>query len=217
MPSTALLRWQTDRMLRLGRTDGHCAALLAPPSPATLPASSASSAPAAGSAGTPMASAPALSAPPPLADESQQGYVMLVSGHFQGFCRDLYTECSQICAAAVPVGLRATVQAQFTAELRLNSGNPTIENIRRDFERFGFFLDLGAAAPGNVIRVTHLGHLNYWRNSVAHQRPSPPPSGVPSILTLADIQTWRASCDGLATSLDDIMRTELLRILGAAP
>ena len=194
MPSAALTRWQNDRMPRLGHTDAHCAALFA----------------------APLAAAPPP-APPPLAYESLQGYLMLVSGHFQGFCRDLYTECAQLCAAAVPATLRTTIQAQFAAGLALNTGNPTIENIRKDFERFDFLLDLAGAAPGNPQRVTHLGHLNYWRNHVAHQKATPPPAGVPAGLTLADIQAWRASCDGLATSLDDIMRGELTRILGAAP
>jgi hypothetical protein len=142
---------------------------------------------------------------------------MLVSGHFQGFCRDLYTECAQLCAAAVPATMRTTIQAQFAAGLALNTGNPTNENIRKDFERFSFLLDLGGAAPGNPQRVTHLGHLNYWRNHVAHQKATRPFAGVPAVLTLADVQAWRASCDGLATSLDDTMRQELTRILGAAP
>ncbi|MGH7170034.1 MAG: hypothetical protein ACRELG_07150, partial [Gemmataceae bacterium] len=145
------------------------------------------------------------------------GYVMLVSGHFQGFCRDLYTECVQLCAAAAPAAMRTTIQAQFAAGASLNTGNPTIENIRKDFERFGFLLNLAGAAPGNPTRVTHLGHLNYWRNHVAHQKATPPPSGVPSVLILADVRVWQASCDGLAASLDDIMRQELTRILGAAP
>lgn len=101
MPSIALTRWRHDRMFRLGHTDAHCVTLFGPaPAPAGAPAG-------------PRA---------PLAQESLQGYVMLVSGHFQGFCRDLYTECSQICAAAVPGGLLATVQAQFAAELKLNTG-----------------------------------------------------------------------------------------------
>jgi hypothetical protein len=73
------------------------------------------------------------------------------------------------------------------------------------------------ADPANPVRITHLGHLNYWRNAVAHQKATPPPPGVPAVLLLADIQTWRASCDGLATSLDHIMHAELLRILGVAP
>jgi hypothetical protein len=201
MPSAAFTRWQTDRMARLGHMDAHCAALFAPP-PAIPPGS---------------AAPPALPGPPPLAEESLQGYVMLLSGHFQGFCRDLYTECAQICAAIVPTGLRGTFQAQFAAELKLNTGNPTVENIRKDFERFGFLLDLASADQANPVRVTHLGHLNYWRNAVAHQKATPAPLGVPAVLILADIQAWRASCNGLATSLDDIMHSELHRILRVAP
>jgi hypothetical protein len=109
------------------------------------------------------------------------------------------------------------MQAQFAAELKLNSGNPTLENIRKDFERFGFLLNLAGAAPANAILVTHLGHLNYWRNAVAHQHAAPPATGIPAVLTLALVQTWLTSCDGLATSLDDIMGRELFRILGVAP
>src|SRR5262249_44464753 len=110
-----------------------------------------------------------------------------------------------------------TIQAQFAAGLALDTGNPIIKNIRKDFERFSFLLDLSGAAPGNPQRITHLGHLNYWRNHVAHQRTTPLPTGGPAVLTLADVQAWRDSCDGLAISLDDIMRRELTRILGAAP
>jgi hypothetical protein len=142
---------------------------------------------------------------------------MLLSGHFQGFCRDLYTECAQACVAAVVAGLQPALQAQFTAEIRLNTGNPTLENIRRDFERFGFLLDLPRADPLNPMRLTHLGHLNFWRNTVAHQKATPPPPSVPALLDLTDVQTWRASCAGLATSLDGIMHGVLGRMLGVAP
>ena len=200
MPSAALTRWQNDRMLRLGHMDAHCAALFAPAAPSFPPAA-------------PVAPP----SPPPLAHESLQGYTMLVSGHFQGFCRDLYTECAQLCAAAAPTTMRTKLQAQFAAALALNTGNPTHETIRKDFERFGFSLDLDGAAPGNSQCVTHLGHLNFWRNHVAHQKGSPPPTGVPTLLTLANIQVWRASCNRLAISLDDIMKQELGRILGVAP
>ncbi len=188
VPSAALTRWQNDRMARLAETDAHCDALFTAPPPPLL-----------------------------LAQESLQGYVMLLSGHFQGFCRDLYTECAQLCVAAVPPGMVAAVQRQFVAELKLNSGNPTIENIRKDFERFGFLLDLPAADPSNPVRVTHLGHLNFWRNAAAHQKIASAPSGIPPSLTLADIRNWKASCDGLATSLDAIMYRQMHVILGVAP
>src|SRR5262249_35644588 len=128
---------------------------------------------------------------------------MLLSAHFQGFCRALYTECAQVVGVAVPAGLRATAQAQFSARLCLNRANPTVGTIRDDFERFGFTLHLAADAA-NLVRMTHLGHLNYWRNTAAHHLTTPPPPGVPAALTLLDVQNWRRSCDGLATSLDTI-------------
>ena len=197
MLSNALTFWRTNRMVRLGYIDSHCVALFGLQTP--TPSAS----------GTPLVS--------PLAQESLEGYVMLVSGHFQGFCRDLYSECAQVVVASLPASLGPTMQAQFGAELKLNTGNPTVESIRRDFERFGFALDLANATPGNLLRMTDLGHLNHWRNAVAHQKAAPPPTGIPGTLTLPDVQKWQTSCDGLASSLDDKMRKELLRILGATP
>ncbi len=188
MPSAALTHWQNDRTSRLNEVDAHCAAVGA-------------------------------LAPPNLTflDETLRGFVLHLSAHFQGFCRDLYTECSQIWIAAIPAGLQATAQAQFSAELRLEKGNPNHDNIKRDFNRFGFLLDLRIAHAMGAQRVTDLGHLNEWRNKAAHQGTQQLGGGVPAALTLPIVQGWRGSCDGLATSLDDIMRTELLRIMGVAP
>jgi hypothetical protein len=172
-------------MLRLVEVDAHCAAVHA------------------------------LAMPTPfLAEESLSGYVMLLSGHFQGFCRDLYTESSQILVATLPVIMQGTVQTQFFAELKLNSNNPTVETLRKDFERFAFTLSFHAD-PANAPRLTHLGHLNKWRNAVAHKRTSPP-VGVPPLI-LAAVRDWRNACDGLAAWLDGMMYRELQRILGSAP
>ena len=185
MPSASLLRWQKDRQLRLAEVDAHCAA------------------------------AATLRPPNPLlAEESLRGYVMLLSGHFQGFCRNLYTECAQLCALRVPLALQATVQVQFSAALCLNTNNPNVDTIRKDFDRFAFSLDF-AAEPANGPRVTHLGHLNKWRNAIAHQAASAP-GGVPP-LTLAAVQGWRVSCDGLAVWLDAILYNKMSHVLGVAP
>ncbi len=83
--------------------------------------------------------------------------------------------------------------------------------------RFGFLLDLQSTHPAGPKQVTDLGHLNDWRNKAAHQGTQPLGGGVPPLLTLPIVQGWRASCDALATSLDGIMRVELLRIMGVAP
>lgn len=86
MPSAALLQWQNDRTLRLSEVETHCAAVVA-----LVPPN------------------------PTFADETLRGFVLHLSAHFQGFCRDLYTECSQICIAAMPAGLQAAAQLQFLA------------------------------------------------------------------------------------------------------
>jgi hypothetical protein len=188
VPSASFTRWQNDRMPRLNEVDAHCAAVLALVPPK-----------------------------PTFLDETLRGFVLHLSAQFQGFCRDLYTECSQIWIAAIPVGLKATAQAQFSAHLALEKGNPSHDNIKKDFNRFGFLLNLQAAHPLRPQRVTDLGHLNEWRNKAAHQGTQPLGGGVPTVLSLPVVQGWRTACDGLATSLDIIMHAELLRIMSVAP
>ncbi len=171
-------------MLRLGHLDAQCAACLAA-APANVQ----------------------------LIDENLRGYVVLLSAHFQGFCRDLYAEASQIVVSRVRRSLQPLIQAQFTAELKINHGNPNAHNLGMDFKRFGFTLDFAAADPANMPRLAHLAELNRWRNIAAHHGPIP--RGAP--LNLPLLRAWRMSCDGLATSLDRIMYNELRRILRRAP
>jgi hypothetical protein len=185
MPSTSLLRWQNDRMPRLAEVDAQCAASLV------------------------------LAPPRPhLVEENLRAYVLLLSAHFQGLCRDFYTECALVVVSKVRASLRVLIAAQFTAHLKLDHGNPNIQHLREDFERFGFTLDLPAADQANVARLTGLGLLNRWRNVAAHH--GVVPAGLPP-LSLPLLQSWRQSCDGLATSLDAIMYNVLRRILRRAP
>src|SRR5947209_11607208 len=130
MPSASLVHWQNDRMPRLAEVDAQCAASLVLVPPR-----------------------------PNLVDENLRGYVLLLSAHFQGFCRDLYTECAQIIVSRVRPSLQALILAQFTVNRTLDRGNPNLENLRADFRRFGFILDLSAADPANPARLTHLSEL----------------------------------------------------------
>jgi hypothetical protein len=185
VPSAALTKWQNDRLLRLGDVQAHCAAVVAAAPPN-----------------------------PTFVDETLRGFVLHLSAHLQGFCRDLYTECSQVCVGRFPAGLQAAAQAQFTTSLALERGNPNHANIRRDFSRFGFVFGFHAA---NARQITDLAHLSEWRNKAAHQGTEPLGAGVPLTLTLPLLQGWKASCDGLAASLDGIMQQQLLQMIGAAP
>ncbi|MBX9623769.1 MAG: hypothetical protein K2X82_08135 [Gemmataceae bacterium] len=182
MPSASLTHWQADRLPRLRSADSHAAAVAASP-------------------------------PDPfLADELLRGLVVLTSAHFQGYCRDLYTEAAAVVASKTRPSLRAVVQRQFTSSIALNYGNPNLANIRADFDRFGFALDL-AADPANAVRLQHLAELNRWRNIYAHagQLPTTPPP------TPATARGWIGSCDGLAVSLDRLVYNELRKLLRRKP
>jgi hypothetical protein len=131
MPSQALLVWQNDRMPRLDEIDIQCATTFGVVPPARL------------------------------ADENLRGYVMLLCAHFQGFCRDLCTECMQIVTASVPLAMQFLIQSQCVAGRELERANPRYETLRKDFNRFGFELSTAlAASAANATRITHLGHLN---------------------------------------------------------
>src|SRR5438876_112944 len=101
MPSASMQHWRNDRMPRLQQVELQCAASLA--------------------------------AVPPnlqLIDENLRGYVLLLSAHFQGFCRDLYTECALIVVSKVRPTLRTLIEGQFTAQRKLDYGNPNLKNLR---------------------------------------------------------------------------------------
>ena len=186
MPSSALNLWQNDRMPRLAQVETQCAAVFA-----LIPSN------------------------PQLAEEDLRGYVVLLSAHFQGFCRDLYSECAQVAVSKVRTSLRVLFESQFTEKLKLDHGNPNIDNIAEDFGRFGFnLIPMARTDPAFAVYRQHLVELNKWRNTVAHHGPSP--RGIPG-LTLALVASWRISCDGLAASLTEIMYNQLRRILKRAP
>jgi hypothetical protein len=186
MPSVSLQHWQNDRTPRLTQIDAQCAASLTAVRPNAY-----------------------------LIDENLRGYVVSLSAHFQGFCRDLNTEAAQLIAVEAQPRLLMLILAQFTAHRILDRSNPNIDNIAKDFARFGFDLRTKINAdPANALRQQHLAALNQWRNVAAHQGTTLPASGP---LTLPTLQTWRASCSGLATSLDAIMYNELAVILRRNP
>jgi hypothetical protein len=186
MPSAALLRWQNDRVVRLLELEVQHSTTLA-----IVP---------------PRAS---------LADENLRGFVVLLSAHFQGFCRDLYTEASALITAVAPSTLRLVLQSQCAAQLKLKHNNPTFDHLAEDFDRFGFDLKTAlTTVVGNAVHVNHLAILNKWRNFIAHHGTLAPP-GPP--LTLASAQNWKNSCEWLAVQLDGIMYTQLLAMIGTPP
>jgi hypothetical protein len=178
MPSASLVSWQTVRVPSLAHFDTQCAVSIAAAPPN-----------------------------PALVDENLRAYVLLLSAHFQGFCRDLHTECAQIIASKVRPSLQVLFQAQFSARRELDRGNANFGNIVKDFSRFGFAAKPALnGLPGAVALKRDLHDLNEWRNVAAHHN-AVLPSGGP--LRIAMIQGWRNSCSTIATALDTIMYNQL--------
>ena len=183
MPSTSHLNWQYDRSPRLDLIETQCQDVIASSTDVRL------------------------------VDENLRAYTLLLSAHFQGFCRDLHTECAQVIASKVRGSLGPMVYVQFNANRTLDRSNPTMQNIREDFSRYSLNIDFVTHDPANEVRLSDLAYLNRWRNAAAHSGVSP--VGPP--LSMALLQKWRVACDVLTLSLDEIVYNHMNGILKRKP
>ena len=146
-------------------------------------------------------------------------YVALLSSHFQGFCRDLHTECADYLVAIVPAQLQGFLRLEFIWNRSLSRGNPHPGAIGSDFNRLGidFWREIHALDGRNQRRRELLQELIDWRNAIAHQDyDSVAPGGVPT-LHLARGRTWRSAVNALARSFDQAMNNYLRALLGEPP
>jgi hypothetical protein len=156
-----------------------------------------------------------------LTQQINQAYAVLLSSQFQGFCRDLHDNCVDwLVAATASPALAAIHRGNLLFGRKLDTGNPNPGNIGSDYCRFElpFWTAVDAEHPRNPQRRRALEDLNRWRNAIAHSAFTPAMyrGGRPS-LQLAEVQDWRRACDGLARSIDAVMRAHLLSVTGAAP
>jgi hypothetical protein len=184
-PSQALQEWNATRCSKLDKLDAQC-----------------------------VLSASAVPPDPDLVSEQLRAFVTLLSAHFQGFCRDLYTEAGFIVVQRLrQVGLKPIVQAQITAGLKLAHGNPTLSNLTVDFARFGI-VKLNTVVGTDTVATQHkqrLEAMNDCRNKCAHGEPTIPE------LSLANIRNWRQSCDWLASRLNTIVYDRLWAAFRTVP
>jgi len=195
VPSNSLLRWQADARSQLDDIVRAHAAVAA----ATV----------GGRAAT---------------DQVIHAYAMLLSSHFQRFCRDLHSEAIEhVCAEVPTVWVQWRLRARLIEGRKLDTGNPNPGNIGSDFKRFGLELwpsmvALDARTPGQKLL---LEQLNRWRNAIAHQDFTSPVDldlGAGRVdLRLADVDAWRAASAQLATTMDSAVALWLAGLAGRPP
>jgi len=147
-----------------------------------------------------------------------QAYVVLLSSHFQGFCRDLHSECiDRLARSVTPTALQSTLRSELFSARKLDRGNPTPGNIGSDFNRLGvsFWPEMRRRDILNRTRQSRLDELSRWRNAVAHQ--DFPLTPTPHFVTMRTIRSWRRACDALARSSDAVMRDYLTEVTGLEP
>lgn len=150
-----------------------------------------------------------------------RAYALLLASQFQGFCRDLHTECADFLVGVIPVlPLQSVVQLEFLWNRSLDRGNATQGNIAQDFKRLGlpnFWPLVDTDRTGNDRRRQALERLNDWRNAIAHQSLDPAKLGGTTTLRLEVVQRWRRVCRVLARSMDNTMRRHLSQMIGTMP
>lgn len=149
-----------------------------------------------------------------------QAYAVLLSSQFQGFCRDLHSECADFVAAQIaPVALQPVVLTLLTQGRKLDRENPNPGNIGSDFNRFGlpFWPTVYALSLAHQGRPALLEELNRWRNAIAHQDFDPAKLGGRTTLLLRQVRQWRSACSALASAFDRVMHTYIRNSTGLPP
>lgn len=149
-----------------------------------------------------------------------QAYAVLLASQFQGYCRDLHSECvDHLVQALEPSILRKPIYAEFFRDRKLNRGNPNPGNIGADFRRLGiaFWYDVEAENTKNGERKRLLDELTRWRNAIAHQDFDPAQLGGRTTLQLPQVRRWRHACNGLARSFDNVMYAYVNALIGNPP
>jgi hypothetical protein len=149
-----------------------------------------------------------------------QAYAVLLASQFQGFCRDLHTECVDHLARVMPSpALKGIIEDDLRLYRRLDTGNPNPANLGADFNRLGlkFWIEIELSDARNVHRKQLLESLMTWRNAIAHQDFDAGKLGGRTTLQLHEVRTWRSACDSLARSFDAVLGRHLMKATGSFP
>lgn len=94
-------------------------------------------------------------------EQANHIYAVVLSGEFQGFCRDLHDECSDFVANVVANAVVKDLTRDALVQKRgLDKGNADYTNIKEDYARLGIRL-------WDEVKQQYV-HGETWRSRLAH-------------------------------------------------
>src|SRR6266498_2979243 len=113
-------------------------------------------------------------------------YAVLLASQFQGFCRDLHSECIDhlLSVLAPPASLKRLLRTDLLRGRQMDRGNAQPSSLGADFGRLDLNLwkKLALFDARSDRWKSGLELLNEWRNAIAHQDfTSPRMGGIMSL------------------------------------
>ena len=151
--------------------------------------------------------------------ELNHAYALLLAAEFQGFCRDLHAEASLAIASATSPLLRDIVVQSLLRKRLLALGNVSKKNVAADYGRFGIELWPACVAVDARTgpRLDRLERLIAWRNAIAHSDFDYVRREYGSQLNLAEVRSFRRGLNGLASTIDRVIRDRVEEATGERP
>jgi hypothetical protein len=147
-------------------------------------------------------------------------FVLLLSAHFQAYCRSLHSEATEWLADAVDPSIGAVLTVNLTLHRQLDNRNAQPASLAADFNRldFPFWRVVEASDARNKARREKLERLNDWRNAVAHHDVDKRRLDLmPHEVTLDACRSWRGALNGLARSFDFVIANRLQELVSTRP
>jgi hypothetical protein len=138
---------------------------------------------------------------------------------FQSFCRELHDEATKVHVDAAIAGQKQTLHLLIRQGRKLDTHNPRRSTVGHDFGRLGFSLveDLKAAGPDAVGQLDLLDLLIDYRNAIGHGDEVRIATLEASGLVKATKKSYmehRRSLEALAGTIDSTVAAGLARVLG---
>jgi hypothetical protein len=155
------------------------------------------------------------------AQQINHAYTVLLAAQFQGFCRDLHSECIEhlLLVLAPAASLKALLRLEMLRGRQLDRGNAQPSSLGADFGRLDVELwkDLASYDPASAKWKADLDSLNEWRNAIVHQDFTSPRLAGIITLPLSQVRRWRRTCGRLARTMDEMIRLHMQKLTGVLP